>query len=67
MEERDPHRLAQEAEREADALERHGEEVQGAVEETRADWERKRRDEDVPGAPPPDSGTSEDPGQADDA
>lgn len=55
MDERDPHELSQALERETDALGRQGEEVQGAVEETRADWERKRQDDDVPGAPPPES------------
>jgi hypothetical protein len=66
MTERDPHELSEDLEREADGLEQHGQEVKDAVDETRADWERKRRDDGVPGAPPPDGNRPEDPGQADD-
>lgn len=66
MAERDPHELGQALEHETDKLAREGKEVKQAVEETRADWERKRRDESVPGAPPPDKSESDEPGQADD-
>jgi hypothetical protein len=55
MNERDPHELAQRLERETDELEHQGREVKDAVKETREDWERKRRDENVPGAPPPEN------------
>jgi hypothetical protein len=64
MSERDPQELSQALERETDALAREGEEVKQAVEETREDWERKRRDENVPGAPPPGAG-EESPVEAD--
>ena len=67
MTEQDPHELAQHLEQEADDLERQGSEVEGSIKETRDDWEQKRRDESVPGAPPPEEGESDDPGQADDA
>lgn len=67
MAEQDPHELAQRLEREADDLERQGGEVKDAVKESREDWQRKRRDESVPGAPPPEDSESDDPGQADDA
>jgi hypothetical protein len=49
----DPFELAQEREREADELERRSRELGSAVDETREDWERKRADDAVPGAPPP--------------
>lgn len=45
--------LADEAEHDADALEHRGEELASDIESTRAEWERKRREESVPGAPPP--------------
>ncbi len=48
-----PQQRADELEREADRLERHGEEVEERIEQTRANWERKREDDAVPGAQPP--------------
>lgn len=53
MPEEDPEKLADELEREADRLERHTDELGQRIEETRQDWQRKRLDENVPGAPPP--------------
>ena len=53
MTERDPHELADALEQQTDALDREGREVQGQIDETREDWQRKRADESVPGAPPP--------------
>lgn len=53
MPERDPDKVADALDREAEKLERHSNEVQGQIEDARQDWERKRRDENVPGAPPP--------------
>jgi hypothetical protein len=67
MAEHDPQELSQALEREADDLARDGREVKEAVNETRDNWERKRRDESVPGAPPPGSDEAEEPGQAEDA
>jgi hypothetical protein len=66
MTERDPEQLSEELEREADALKRQGQEVKDMVEETRGDWERKRQDDGVPGAPPPDGDASEGSSRADD-
>lgn len=67
MTEEDPQQLVRRLERETDELERHGSEVKDAVKETREDWERKRRDENVPGAQPPEGSEADDPGEADDA
>lgn len=67
MAEQDPQELSQALERETDELARDGKEVKEAVKETRQDWERKRRDESVPGAPPPESHEADEPGQGDDA
>lgn len=67
MAERDPSELSRALERETDQLERQGQEVKDAVDETREDWERKRRDDSVPGASPPEAGASEDSSQKDDA
>lgn len=53
MSESDPERLADELEEEAGTLERRSEELHEKVEEARQDWERKRADPGVPGAPPP--------------
>jgi hypothetical protein len=43
----DDHRSAEEAEREMKA---HGDELQEQIDDTRADWERKKDDSAVPGA-----------------
>jgi hypothetical protein len=56
MPEHDPNELAEDLEQEADRLERHSGEVQQRLEEAREDWQRKRRDESIPGAPPPEPG-----------
>ncbi len=63
----DPQELSDALGRETDELARDGREVKQAVDDTRADWERKRRDESVPGALPPENGEAGDPGAADDA
>ena len=55
MSEQDPGELAKELEQQADHLERHSDEVQEHLGDAREDWQRKRRDENVPGAPPPDA------------
>ena len=49
-----------------DELARESSELGDRIDQTREDWQRKRADDDVPGAPPPD-GPSDDPGPADDA
>ena len=54
-----PDELADRLEREADELERHSDELAERVAGVRQDWERKRGDQGVPGAPPP-----EGPGEA---
>jgi flagellar biosynthesis chaperone FliJ len=59
MDEHDPEELADTLERETDNLERQGQEVKQAVDETRADWQRKRQDDSVPGAPPPKDGEAD--------
>lgn len=48
----DPNRLADELDREADELQEHSEQLQQEIGEVRQDWERKRADPGVPGAPP---------------
>lgn len=48
-----PDELADQFECEADRLEQHSKELADKVGEVRQDWERKRRDQGVPGAPPP--------------
>lgn len=55
----DPDRLADELQHEAGRLRRESERVEDEIEDVRKDWERKRADESVPGAPPPDSESSE--------
>jgi hypothetical protein len=60
MSERDPFELAEAQEREAEDLQRHGEEVERSVRETREDWQHKRADKSVPGANPPEEDTDGD-------
>ncbi|HTX29888.1 MAG TPA: hypothetical protein VMD09_00800 [Solirubrobacteraceae bacterium] len=66
MTERDPHELSEELEEKADALEHQGQEVKDAVDETREGWERKRRDDNIPGAPPPEGNEPEGSGSSND-
>ena len=63
MAERDPHRLSEALDRGADELERQSEKLERQVEEARQDWQRKRADESVPGAPPPEA-EDDPPGEA---
>ncbi len=53
MSEDDAGRLADELEQTADELERHSKELGEQTDDVRQDWERKRADESVPGAPAP--------------
>lgn len=53
MAQEDPDKLADELGRDADRLQEGADELGRQVDQTRQDWERKRRDEGVPGAPPP--------------
>jgi hypothetical protein len=57
-EEHDPEQLADELEERTDELEQRSDELEEKAAEARRDWERKRSDAGVPGAPPPDAGTS---------
>ncbi len=51
-EEKDVEKAAERFEREADDLERRGEQVSEHIETTRQEWQRKRGDPSVPGAVP---------------
>ena len=52
--ETDPFALSDAREREVDRLEERSHELEGEVKRTREEWERKRADDSVPGAPPRD-------------
>lgn len=81
MAEQDPGELSEQLERETDELARDSRKVKDSVAQTREDWEHKRTDESVPGAPPPEGDEEkdeddpdeaedkedDDPGEADDA
>jgi DNA-binding ferritin-like protein len=56
--ERDVEQLADELDSVAERLEKHGDEVDGSIDKAREDWDRKRADESVAGATPPDSGAA---------
>lgn len=51
-EERDPDRLADKLHREADEMDARSGELGERIEDVRHEWEQKRADESVPGAPP---------------
>jgi len=54
MEQREEHdRLADELDEEADKLQRQNAELGEEIKQARSDWETKRRDPAVPGAPEP--------------
>ena len=55
MAERDPGELADRLEHEADDLARHSNELGQRTEDAAQDWQRKRSDPGVPGAPPPEA------------
>jgi predicted nucleic acid-binding Zn-ribbon protein len=59
MAETDPDRMADELEQEADELKRRSEELEEQTENVSREWERKRSDPNVPGAPPPDDSEDE--------
>ena len=51
---RDDRQLADKLESESDRMDRRTSELEDQVGKVRDDWERKRRDDSVPGAEPPD-------------
>ncbi|HTX09460.1 MAG TPA: hypothetical protein VME22_12660 [Solirubrobacteraceae bacterium] len=53
MAETDPDRLADELEQEADDLERRSKKLEQRIDEASQEWQHKRTDPNVPGAPPP--------------
>ncbi|HEY5187490.1 MAG TPA: hypothetical protein VII87_00550 [Solirubrobacteraceae bacterium] len=53
METEDHEQLADEFEQQADRLARENKHLEDEINEVRSDWEAKRQDEGVPGAPPP--------------
>ncbi len=53
MRDTDPDKLADELEEEADRLQRQSQRLREEVSDVREDWERKRADQNVPGAPAP--------------
>ena len=66
MAEHDPEKLANALERESKELDRESQELKARIEKTSDDWERKRADDTIPGAPPPEENQSDDPGHTDD-
>lgn len=61
MGETDPEKLADHLEDEADDLERHRDELEQRTEDAAQDWQRKRADPSVPGAPPVEGDGDEEP------
>ena len=53
MAETDPEKLADHLEDEADDLEQHSKKLEKDTDEAAQEWERKRSDPNVPGAPEP--------------
>lgn len=60
MGETDPEKLADHLEEEGDDLERQRDKLEQQTEDAAQDWQRKRADPNVPGAPPPDEGEAAD-------
>lgn len=67
MSEEDPEKLAAELDAEAEDMQRRNDRLGDEVAQTREDWERKRLDPSVPGAPPPDEERSDQADQAPDS
>ena len=53
MAETDPGELADQLEKEADELDERARKLDDETDEAAQEWERKRADPNVPGAPPP--------------
>ena len=62
--EKDVAKHADEMEQQADDMEKRSSELADDVFNARDDWERKRRDPGVPGAPEPEEDTGESPADA---
>jgi hypothetical protein len=58
-EERDPTKLADELDQQADEMQKRTDELDQQVDDVRHDWQQKRSAPDVPGANPPDLGRDE--------
>jgi hypothetical protein len=56
--------LADQMEREGDQMEQRSAELGDEISDVRDDWQRKRADEGVPGAPPPEGQASDEAGEA---
>ena len=67
MAEQDPDERSRELKRETDELAREARKVQERIDETRQDWERKRADDSVPGAVPPQADEDDEADQSDEA
>jgi hypothetical protein len=52
-------KLADQMEREGDQMEQRADQLGDEISDVRDDWQRKRSDEGVPGAPPPEGDASE--------
>ncbi len=63
-EHQDHKELADEMEREGDQMEQRSAELGDEIKEVRDDWQRKRADESVPGAPPPGADESDTPDES---
>ena len=61
MGEPDHEQIADELDEQSAKLERHVRELQDDVERARSEWDRKRADPSVPGAPTPEEGGEEEP------
>jgi len=59
MSESDHEQIADRLNEESAALERHTGELQGKIDRTKQEWERKRSDPAVPGAQPPEEAEEE--------
>jgi hypothetical protein len=63
MPDTDPHRLADQREREVDQLQQRSDELASEVSDVSQDWHRKRSDEGVPGAQPHDRDEADEDGE----
>jgi hypothetical protein len=65
MGDNDPEQIAEGMEKEARDMERRSEELKQRTEDVSQEWQRKRADPGVPGAPPPASGEEDGAGEQD--
>jgi hypothetical protein len=63
MAESEHEQIADQLQEQSDSLERHTNELEDDIKQVKSEWERKRSDPSVPGAPSPEEGGEQEPSE----